>query len=117
VRARAGERNLTSSLTATDAITHAAVTGWTITAAQAVGLPATGAILVGFDVTDADALQHVIHGNGGIERPTPPVSGEPVQHIAASTEVKAYVRGNQCSTKRYIHCTTPYSTDNRCRAA
>ena len=89
VRARAGERNLTSSLTATDAITHAAVTGWTITAAQAVGLPATGAILVGFDVTDADALQHVIHGNGGIERPTPPVSGEPVQHIAASTEVKA----------------------------
>jgi hypothetical protein len=41
----------TVSLTATDAITHAAVTGWTITAAQAVALPATGAVLVGFDVT------------------------------------------------------------------
>lgn len=53
MRARAGERNLTSSLTATDAITHAAVTGWTITAAQAVARPATGAALIGFDVTGA----------------------------------------------------------------
>lgn len=41
----------TVSLTATDAITHAAVTGWTITPAQAVALPATGAVVVGFDVT------------------------------------------------------------------
>jgi hypothetical protein len=43
--------NATVSLAAVDSVTGAPVTGWTITPAQTVALPATGAVIVGFDVT------------------------------------------------------------------
>lgn len=43
--------NATVSLAAVDSATGAPVTGWTITPAQTVALPATGAVVIGFDVT------------------------------------------------------------------